>query len=279
VFEIYTVIPTTATLFIRKIDVKADEANPWGFPRQSHVGSSFHFTMRWNLECNRSNQTAPHFARLIFVPAWNENTSQFTVKSYSRRSRIILTNEGYSHNKAFLFFAYNKKKRHKIWKKTRSSLHLRSQEKRDRKMYISGGCADKLARTNDEETLVEIGTVRETAARNGSTSIVRFLLERSTGACVATVVDPKRRRSVLASLPLLFPLSCFHAAARRMHRVSPIELAYDDESFNVVSSHRRIAISPRVGIEAEIKETPLFYYSTTLPTLRWRFIDFLLSHD
>lgn len=28
VFEMYTVIPTTATLFIRKIDVKADEANP-----------------------------------------------------------------------------------------------------------------------------------------------------------------------------------------------------------------------------------------------------------
>lgn len=107
-------------------------------------------------------------------------------------------------------------------------------------MYISG--TDKLARTSDEEnaraSLVEIGTVRETAARNGSTSIVRFLLERSTGACVATVVDPKRRRSVLASLPLLFLRSRFHAAARRMHRVSPIELAYDDKSFNV-ASHRR----------------------------------------
>lgn len=34
-----------------------------------------------------------------------------------------------------------------------------------------------------------------------------------------------------------------------------------------LTSRRRndeIAISPRVGIEAEIKETPLFYYSTTL---------------
>lgn len=196
--------------------------------------------MRWNLECNRSNQTAPHFARLIFVPERNENTSIIHYQTLLEKlANNINERRIFAYNKAFLFFAYIKKKRHKIWKKARSSLHFRSQEKRDRKMYgIS--LADvpiRLARTNDEEMLVEIGTVRETAARNGSTSIVRFLLERSTGACVATVVDPKRRRSVLASLPLAFPLSCFHAAARRMHRVSPIELAYDDESFNVVSSH------------------------------------------
>lgn len=152
-------------------------------------------------------------------------------------------------------------------------------EKPIERCVIACGCTDKLARTIHEEMpsiarTLEIGTVRETAARNESTSIVRFLLERSTGACVATVVDPKRRRSpVLASL-------CpppFHTAARRMHRVSPIELAYDDESFNVASPQRwdRYLSSCR-NRSANKGDTAFLLFNDTL-SVQWKFIDFLLS--
>lgn len=142
---------------------------------------------------------------------------------------------------------------------------------------IARECTDKLARTIHEETpsvsLVEIGTVRETAARNESTSIVRFLLERSTGACVATVVDPKRRRSVLASLcPLL--------STRPRGGCTEFHRSNSHTTTSPSTSRRRndgIAISPRVEIKAEIKETPLFLlFNDTLPA-RWKFIDFLLS--
>lgn len=107
----------------------------------------------------------------------------------------------------------------------------------------------------------------ETATRNELTPIARarFSRERSSGACV----EPVRPCDDLSSSspPLLSPrVSAIRQ--RRMHRVSPIELATTSPSTSSTSSSLRVAalrhdgivrfllffLSCRIG--PEVKETP-----------------------
>lgn len=263
-------------------DVKADEANPW-FPRQFHARSSFYFTMRQKHEYNHPNEsseTAPHFAiRPRFVDARRLCIIENCVGLFSRgwmlfsqRTRKEIGTRATKYFTAQLYLISvksEKEERRDIWRREKSpkrdilpSVRRKKKDKRKRKtcrgMCVTRGHTRADHQEERQVSLVEIGTSSprfETAARNGLTSItrVRFLSERSTGACVATVVDPtmNRRRSL--------PPRASTRPARRMHRVSPIELRYD-ESFNVASSRRAaiernhsVAIFPRVESERKLR--------------------------